>query len=638
MKSSSKDPSHSRLHRKKPSLLDSEYNDEKPVTYEYVQRYISGPVIIFEKYYSPSLNREINSLNMNKVVGGGSSLTFKNVYDNSIKEFPSNGSEEIHKINDIPEDASESQFLQTLREIIRQKIPTSSAAKIFNFWPPIFPDCDSELKDFLYLIIKIIHDSPDHMKALHWFSRNMFHYTWHGVLSQTNSILKALCVCKIKKDTFWVELNSNNYFKLYMIKNDQLQVNATGTVGSINVSADTITLNSPKGRAIKKLVPSDPEQIAFWTEVKKEFDQGKTDYAFPLTFTSYIKPLPASVFPALYEALIADDMHLVNSIIFYKVAKIDSGPQLVESLFDIFAYAGKVNQFLITIVTSEFSKNVVTRDQILRGNSHLTNLFKVYYKRYGIRYYNSFFKDIIKYIDDNHQINLTKLDTCDINACAEVIFNVIDKVVHSSEYVPIEMRHLASILKACAILKFNSKQAAFNTLNGFFWLRFSSSMLANPSSVDPSIQLKHREALIAISKILTRIFNLQPFDGNYERFNVLNSKMNKTIFPQLINFILSIADFEVLLEGDVSYTTSEQPNTAPSMNPSIPTVPPPFYQRPDKETLKEELDFILQTISNASKEFKDKYNELRNQPRLTFPLIGWPVGIFFQQFFEEDVK
>lgn len=618
-------------HQKKLFALSCVKKYGQIVTYDDLQKYISKPVVIFEKYYSPSLTTEINSLNMNKNVGGGSSLTFQNILDNSVKEFPSTGSDEVHKINDIPDDSSESQFLQSLREIIRQKVQTSLASKILNFWPPIIPECDSDLKDFLYLIIRIIHDSPDHMKSLHWFSRNMFHDTWHGAISEKNSILKALCVCKVKKDTFWAELNSDNYFKLYMIKNDQLQVNATGTVGSIKISNETITINSPKGKTIKKIVPSDPEQIQFWTEVKNEFDQGKTDYAFPLTFTSYVQPIPASVFPALYEALIADDMHLVNSIIFYKVAKIDNGPQLVESLFDIFAYAGKVNQFLITLVTSEFGKSAVTRDQILRGNSHLTNLFKVYYKRYGIQYYNSFFKNIIKYIDDNYQINLTKLDTCDINACKKVIFKVIDDIVHSSSNIPIEMRHLASILRACAIHKFNSKQAAFNTLNGFFWLRFLSSMLANPSSVDPSIKIEHLDALVAISKILTRIFNLQQFDGNYERFNVLNPEMNKTIFPQLINFILSTADFEALLDGDVSYTT-EEPTTDQGVQ------PPPFYKRPTKEILKEELNFILQTISNASKEFKTKYNELRNQTKSTYPLIGWPVGIFFQQFFEEDVK
>lgn len=635
MSQPSKQSSHLHLHRRKSAFSISDVENEEPVPYEHVQNYLSQPVIIFNKFYSQTLANEIESLDMNKSAG---SMTFQNIFDNSVKEFASDGSTEVHKINDIPVESSESQFLQSLREIIRSKMQVSLASKIFNFWPPVVPDCNSDMKDLLYLIIKIIHSSSDHMKALHWFSRNMFPATWHGIISQTNSILKALCVCKVKKDTFWAELNSDKVFKLYMVKNDQLVVNAKGTVGSIQINNDTISIMSTKGKVIKKIVPSDPEQISFWTDVKKEFDQGKKESAFPLTFTSYIQPIPASVFPALYEALIADDMHLVNSIIFYKVAKIDSGPQLVESLFDIFAYAGKVNQFLITLVTSEFSKNAVTRDQILRGNSHLTNLFKVYYKRYGIRYYNSFFKNIIKYIDKNHQINLKQLDTCDIEACTTVIFKVINKVVHSSLHIPIEMRHLASILRACAIHKFNSKQAAFNTLNGFFWLRFLSSMLANPSSVDPSIQLEHRDSLVAISKLLTRVFNLQTFDGNYERFSVLNNEMNKVIFPQLINFILSIADFEALLDGGPSYTTTEGANLNNGMNESIQGFQPPFYKRPDKETLKKELNFVLQTISNASKEFKNKYNELRTKPELTYPLVGWSVGIFFQQFFEEDVK
>lgn len=640
MKNNSKSPSHLHLHRKKSNFSISETDDGEPVPFDYVQRYISGPIIHFDNYYTQSLNETINSLDMSKSVGGNDSMTFQKIYDNSISEFASEGSDEVHKINDFPEDRSESQFLQSLRQLIRKIVPVQSASKIFNFWPPIFPDCNSELTNFLYLIIKIIHDSPDHMKALHWFGRNIFPDTWHGKISQTNSILKALCICKIKKDTFWAELNSSNFFKLYLVKNDQLQLNASGTVGSIQIQGETISIIATNGKVIKKIIPTDSEQLTFWSEVKKEFDQGKQntdDYAFPLTFTSCIMPLPASVFPALYEALIADDMHLVNSIIFYKVAKIDSGPQLVESLFDIFAYAGKVNQFLITMVTSEFSKNAVTRDQILRGNSHLTNLFKVFYKRYGIQYYNSFFKNIIKFIDKNHEINLKQLDTCDIKVCSEVIFKVINKIFHSSLYVPIEMRHLASILKECAIHKFNSKQAAFNTLNGFFWLRFLSSMIANPNSVDPTIQIQHRDALVAFSKLLTRVFNLQPFDGNYERFSVLNNEMNKVIFPQLINFILSIADFECLLSDDVSYVTHKN-ESANNMNPSLQGITPPFYQRPDKETLKEELNFILQTIVNASKEFKDKYNELRNKPRLTYPLIGWPVGIFFQQFFDEKIK
>jgi hypothetical protein len=413
---------------------------------------------------------------------------------------------------------------------------------------------------------------PDEYKSVHYFK---------------SSFIKACCVCHRKRkmfndDTiFWAVLDLHNHFTLYNTTNGELTVHVEADIGSIKLShsGKTVKLFDRNGIRVKRIIPLDPSQNELWPKVMNLSTLPK----LPLFFTNVATPIPDILLFALNEILLTPDRTAIRAITHYSVSSVSKGYDLAEALFDIFAYAGKVNDLITFLAASEFSVPELTQNTVIRGNSHLTNMFKVFFKRFGVKYYESFLKRIVLYIDSKGDLMLKRPVEANSQRAQTMVFTVLNRISGSLKHVPLEIRHFASILKQAAALRFNSKQATYNTISGFFYLRFVSSIISNPLETDPSLQLQSQwtNVMIPAAQLMMTPFNLIQMGGKYDVFNSWNKILTKKIFPNLIEFVFSIA------------VCPEEP----------------VYQPPSKERLREALNVVWNKIGESNGEFVKMYRQ-----------------------------
>jgi hypothetical protein len=202
---------------------------------------------------------------------------------------------------------------------------------------------------------------------------------------------------------------------------------------------------------------------------------------FPIRLTVHNRTLPPALYSAVYEALTADDLLVVRSLMHYTVAKVSEGVPLAEALLDIFAQAGRVNQLVLGLVGAEFDVSAEDIAMSLRSNTHLTNLFKVFATRYGAPYKEKVIQKIINFVVAAGDLRLKYADQPEAlrHKTQKLLFSSLDVILRSGKHIAPQIRHLASVIKAVTGCRFNSKRATFNALSSFFYLRFISVPFAN---------------------------------------------------------------------------------------------------------------------------------------------------------------
>ncbi|OHT12256.1 GTPase-activator protein [Tritrichomonas foetus] len=592
---------HSRhVKRKRACTFDS------PATNSFTEAEMNEdiPLIDFSSFYHESTRNDVESLKCDALIDpDGTSI---------IGQFP----EILNLFNTLDLDSlfnSPPEPIKRFQNTIHRILSVTILQQMLNLWPPVLPTSTREATALIFFLIKIINNSTQPMNVVHWCSKIIVEKDWYGRSSQENSILKGICLCRRKRKVlrenrdFWAELDHANQFTLYLIQNSKLNIITQCECKSIVLKrkGTIISINNSEGESVKKIIPIDPIQCELWEKINTS-----TPPSFPLMLTTIERPLPDTLIPAFYEALISDDLLVLRALLHYKVTKITNGTALTEALLDVFAHAGKVNELLLAFIGTEFASPSLTINLILRSNSQLTNLFKVYFKRYGTNYYDNFLKKIIKYVDKAGDLSIKNPINAPESRVKAVLFTTLKHIIRSGVDISPQMRHIASILKAGISLRFNSKQAVYNALSGYFCLRYIGSALTDPKKIDPDIELEHDPSLVLIpfSSLLMNIFNLLPLAGRFEAFNIWNQRLKKHMFPKIVDFVISIAELEQI----------------------------PVYDPPSPERLHEALDIILNELTSAHGAFNEEYNNLLRNPKGE-TLLGLNFGTFLQSFFKENV-
>jgi len=489
-------------------------------------------------------------------------------------------------------------------------------SSILYYWPPIITNPSNEAKSVTSLLLLILTRlrSPKSLEFINWLSvyaiPSRITIQKHG----SDPIIKACCLCHRKRKMFsehrffWAILDANKHFSLFRIEDGSILNHMECEVDSIILSRSkkTIKIISSSNEILKRFVPVDNFQSILWENALTP-----NPFPFPSCLSSCVKPVPELLIIALNSELCKDDMIIVKALTDYNVSRVVDGLPLAEALFDVFAYSGKVNQLLIELSQNEFSFPELTHNTVLRGNSHLTNMFKVFFNRFGVKYYQKYLKQVIKYIDHKGDIGLKTPVTADSQKAQTMVFTIFDSLFTSLKYVPTEIRHFGSILKTFSAIRFNSKQAAYNTLSGFFCLRFFSAILSNPKSFDPSIELQNDflKVLVPLAQLLMNPFNLIDLQQKYEVFNSWNDRLRKHVHPKLVEFVFSIGEIDTM----------------------------PEYTPPSKERLREALETILDEIGKTKGAFSEKYRSLL-QSNNEKSSLGWCFASFLSSYFDQTVN
>jgi hypothetical protein len=484
-----------------------------------------------------------------------------------------------------------------------------------SMWPPRILEPTEEAKAVTYILVDFLSSFRTAQAARRWFEFVPQHCIPEECKTNklfSSNILKACCLCYRKrkifteKRHFWATLDVHNHFQLWVIEDGQLVLNTNEDIDEIMLSRSGNTIKLFKdGELVKKIVPIDPYQYESWMKAmqKKEIRP-----KFPVFLSNFEQPVPDLILFALNESILSSDYYFVRSLVDFRVISVSKAQPMMEALFDIFAYAGKVNDLMMLLSGLEFAAPELQINTVLRGNSHLTNLFKVFFKRFGTKYYTDFLRRIVLYIDSKGDLELRTPPGANAQVARTMVFTVLERVAGSLQHVPPEIRHFASVLKTCASQRFNSKQATYNTLSGFFYLRFVSSVLSNPLETDPGLKLKNQwtKVLVPATQLLMQPFNLIEMTGRYEAFNSWNRTLRKQIFPKLIDFAFSVA-----VPVEVQY--------AP----------------PTKERLRESLITVLSFIDQSQTKFREYYLKLSENTDVVSP-IGLNLAKFISSYFEQN--
>jgi hypothetical protein len=472
-----------------------------------------------------------------------------------------------------------------------------SYASLFQSFPPCIGEQESAPATLILYLVALLRQSAKPLVLLQWLRTCCAPYDWHNTSCATNSILTQVSMMKQKQRSTWAYRDVDDFLSIEQCDGQkEFRVVTNAKVRSVKVSGKVVRVALDDGTT-QSFSPPDP---SIW----------RSRQPFPLSLVGLEAPFPRAVLVAFYEAVIADDMAVVRAVCHFGVVSVKEGVGLMSALLDIFAYAGKMDQFLVTVVGLEFAKDELQATTVLRTNCHLTNLFKAFFSRYGRPYFDLCLRKIIDYILGVGDISLSHLETADVERAEQLLFTVLKFIINSRPVVPNELQHLAAILKSQAIIMFNNKQATYNTLNGYICLRFITAVIADPVMFRPDTEQFSPElmrVLMPFSQLLQTPVNLAPLDERFEIFSAWNPRLEKHVWPKLIEFVLSVSNCR------------DKPN-----------YPPPQ----DFEVMKA-LGTVLGLLSANFPKFRREFDRVREVAAGQFHPVGWSLAAFVAGFFEE---
>lgn len=433
-----------------------------------------------------------------------------------------------------------------------------------------------------------------------------------NVLEPNHTPLIGCCLCYRKRKFFheskilWATIASNGILKLYSMENLSLSEKFQCQVSKVVLSRSkkTVKFLNSSNKKIKRIVPCDRTQLELWDGALTSDPPPFVDF-----MTSVERPIPKTILLQLYHLLIEDDMLIPYALCNFEVVKISAGIPLMNALFSIFTHANKLHRLYSLLIVIDFTSDIVTENTILRTNSHLTNLFKHIFATFGKSYFDGFLKQILERIDKIGHLNLSQLNSCseqDLEIIRSLILTFLNEFTNSLQYISPEIRHLASILKFYSAIRFNSENATYNTLCGFFFLRFCSSIISNPNDYDKDTTFRSDlvKVFIPFAQLIQNPFNLQTYSGRFQPLESLNSAFETSVFPRLKSFLFEMSDIQSM----------------------------PSYQVPKDDEMLDSVADILEFIVRGGPVFSERYNQFKSDSR-EYRAAGWDILSFLLKQF-----
>lgn len=490
----------------------------------------------------------------------------------------------------------------------KQVISTTFTKEEFELpisvWPPVF---SRDTAPILLYILQLLNKCATPMAIVKWCSLNL---PANGWCKDVITPLKAIALCGKGKTFTWVTITSDDILTVQTIDNDNLKLMKDRVpLGKFDIDAKSVlTCYGKDGKKIFSGKLSDAKQ--------REILLNYTHHRIPAMLTNIKLPVPDALVVSFYHELVADDMILLRAIPYTSPNSDDDNQrkELAESILDVFAYAQRVDHLITTLAGVDFENDKLQVGEVLRVDSMLTLLAKVFWCRYGREYYDSVIKQVIKLVDEKGDIGLSRAESSNAEAAKTLLFSVMEKLI-DIEHVSPQICHLLSIVKSVCGVRFNNKRAAFNAISGLFYLRFIASTVANPYSYDKDyVRVTEDEktfqfkVMVPFCKLLQHVLNLKALGGrDYEVFKDWNDELFSTIYHKLVKFTDQLS---MLPENRVE------------------------YKQPTTEEVTQRIKFIMNWMAKQPELFANKYTELMNNQNKNAP-IGWTIGSFLMAFFKE---
>ncbi|OHT10016.1 GTPase-activator protein [Tritrichomonas foetus] len=488
------------------------------------------------------------------------------ISQNDINELYEHPSEPLEQLLDGLRNMFSADFINSLTDTF----PINADSVLESLPPPIQKSCAA--------IASLVHENSLNDQFISWIGNALIPPQWHGCTSAENPnmklgglFMKYRMMVK-NQSPHWAILTPQNEITIY--RADDLTVVDTFRVSKIESSRSGRSIRICKDSNIgARLIPYDKETFQTWLSPEP---------LIPCCTAFVAEAIPPQIIDAFETALIQPDTYLIRALLHHDIMKIKVAQESMEDLYTIFAYHGLVHRFLMASCSLEFAQPNLTENTVLRSNSHVTYLFKVYYKKFGRKFFDNIIRPIIDKIDEVGPLGIKNEDKSKSDDVSELLNWVIDKFLSGAEYIPNEFRHMACVLKSVTATMLRSRHAVFNALSSFLCLRFSTAIIADPLGFDekgrPPKDLQNIS--IPFAQLLQLPFNLQPMSDRYTYLGSLNEQIIDR-YEEIYNFVVAVAE------------TKEQVN----------------YEKPSKNEVEAAIRRLLGIINESRSHFIAKYTE-----------------------------
>ena len=570
-----------------PPIIDPPFQPSPLSTSIYDQ-----PVVDYKKY-EPSIEKEVKEDSLDSL-GPFQEQPALNAARVVLEVIDNPGFDELN--------ASTSPAVTDFLQFLRQKVPYKAMLTIATNWPVAIPKPHIQMDSFIHLLLRMAQESSEPTKFIRWVCNNFPQHKWVKKSTSTNADLMSMGLAIVEgqgEKPLWVCLDSDSVIHVYRVAGDECEPVIEAKVSRTRSGEEKkVIVDGISGEEVCRFTPIDAKLSQPWAV---SFDKKRA--SFPMFMSSYDSVIPPLVYKAYESAFISVDGLMVRGISGRGV--IADQHRLAESLLDLFQHAQCVHQLLATLVGGYLDTPQLTVESTLDDKSTLVALYKVYVERFGAQYVTEFLRKLVVYIDKSEELNIENMANVNVKKSEKVFFTVLKYILDSGSLFSSQIRHLASYLREYSTIRFNKTLFTYNMIADFIGIRFICGVLENPTKYIPDLQLQHPDNVRGICRLLRIAFKLGTMGGDYEKFSSWNTRLNKHVYPQLVQFILSIGD---IAGKDI------------------------VYGIPDDEHYGQALHFLIKEIAEKHKPFMKELEVVKRASVLP-GLLGYNFATALSEYF-----
>ena len=452
------------------------------------------------------------------------------------------GTNDLNELYELPSEPL-LQLLEALKSIATPEF-ISEVGDTFPLDESLISKLPIEAQRSFAAIALLVQDNAKNNKFISWIGNAMITEDWHGKTSGESQSVK---LCGIFERSgkklihrhvkYWVLINSVNVLTMWPVKDTRHTT--TFAVGRIDSSRSgkTIKIWKQDGTLGCKLACRSNVIRDTWLQRQP---------LIPLSFTFFGSGVPTDVTRSFMTALLSPDTYVLRAMLSNDVLKLSTGVEAMSDLFTVFAHCQNVHRLFLTVCATEFAKNDLTEDKVLRDTSHLTCLFKVLYQKFGGEYARDVLVPIIQHIREQ-PVFLSGGTNIDQGEAVAQMYWVFDRIFGSGDLIPPQFQHMAAVLKCLAATTFRKKRVVFSAVSSFLCIRFMSAVIADPESFSPSFVMtpEHQSRVVPFAELLQAPLGLQRLFDRFDYAAFLETRIMDR-YDEIYDFVIGNSSISVI--------------------------------------------------------------------------------------------
>jgi len=512
-----------------------------------------------------------------------------------------------------------SQRILDFRAFLVSTIPAKTLVTIANSWPSAIPRFVPQTELGVKLMIKMTRESADHLKFLKWIRNCVFPFFWMKTTSNLIETTYAASLVTYKAKIHWAVLDCENNIHIYLPQpQGDLKEAYKGQTFGVRVSEDKqkVTFLGQGGNEMVSVVLQDPETSQFW---QLAFQKGSVHL---LSFLSKIqKPYPILLLDGIYNHISHHDTVLLRALLSKGLLPEIGLDMIIHYSFDIMSHAQKNTYFIGSVISNTFDYQDITPDSLFETGSPVLSLSKLYFRKYGFQYFQSFGLKLVKYIDSIGDVKIATAQESDAPKIEKALFTCIKLIIQSRQFLCAQISHLASMIKAYSVIHFKTKQEVITVLSNFF-TGFLFECISNPQQFDPTLQIANPNTLQEFALAIKNLMHLQRFSDEIPNKAAWNMRFEKHYVSRIEDFLLSLGEINIII-----------PETETS--PSTVSHAAPVYEIPSNDVVIEALGHILEILSEHRSDILRRMQPFNSECKLP-TCLSWNFVSTISSFFRQS--